>query len=372
MSENTKFISRPKVRFFQFSDQKQKNEIVKESCNDDTNLATNGPKIRSIVTLKRPIRIVDSIRSTVRKKHFPLKDCEISACSHHKETENTQDTSLSNDNVPKAEVSRILRNANSRQNKKENNEILQQDKNVFTQNDTSKSHRKTLQQRDKENKDIILNKITSSKNIIKTRNCQYVQPVVCKKLKLSTGSNDAQKTDTVKLNRTDMTKSQSAASIMKKTEKQRTKTKSLNAKSTMSNVMPCYRYIQTGIMKNKGSSVKKIVLRSPTGPKIKTSVEPGVSRKQQEDAETDDTSKNYYTMSNTAVEKLAQPGYNSIMCTLNKLKEIKEQKIVRDINHLPPAQKNLLNGKVKSRNICIHILYIYIFFMNLKIFILSY
>lgn len=161
--------------------------------------------------------------------------------------------------------------------------------------------------------------------------------------------------DTINSNRTEITKSWSAPSIIKITEKQRTKPRIFSAKPTKANVMPCYRYIKSGMIKNEVSPVKKIVLRSTMGPKIKTFVGSGVSHKQQNDTKTDVTNKKCYNMSDVAVKKLAQPEYNSVMYTLDKLKEIKEQKIVRNINHLPPMQKNLLNGKVKflSRHICL-------------------
>lgn len=363
MSENTKLFSRPKVRFSQFSDQKHNNEIIEESCKDDTNLQTNGPKIKSIITLKKPIRIVNSIKSTnVCEEDLPAKNCEIknSACSHDTAFENIQDTSLSNDNMPETMVSRILCNANSSKDKEKNDKFLQLNKNTRIQHNTSKYCRKALQQKDKENKGMILNRIISNKNKIKIRNSQHKQPTICKKLKLSTSSNDIQKIDDANSKRTGMTKSRSVPSIMKKTEKRINKIRTFNTKPTLSNVMPCYKYMNTGTTRDKVSPVKKTVLYDTTGPKIKTYVGSGIYHKQQNDIKTNDPSKKCYIMSG-AVEKLAQPEYNSIMCTFNKLKETKQQKIAKDINDLPPIQKNLLNGKVKFLNTYVYIYaYIYI------------
>ncbi|XP_032690754.1 uncharacterized protein LOC116853692 [Odontomachus brunneus] len=348
MSGNTKLILRPKVRFSQFSDKKRNDELIKEFCKADTNLQTNGPKIKSIITFKRPIRIVDSVGSaSVHDKDISIKNCDIkiATCSDIT-SRNTQDTSLSNNNVSETKISRILCNANSSQDKKENDYLLQQDKKIYMQPDTLKYCRKILQQKDKENKDIVSTKITSKKNsvTIRTKHSHYKQPVVCKKLKLSTSSNDIQEIDNTNSKKTEMIKSRSAPNIIEKTKNHTTKTRILNTKSTLPNVMPCYRYIKTGIMKNKVSSVKKIVLHSTTNSTIKTSVDSGICHKQQNDIM---TNKKCYTMSN-AVEKLAQPEYNSVMCTFNKLKKIKQQKIVKDINHLPSIQKDLLNEKIST------------------------
>lgn len=355
MSENTKLILRPKVRFSQFPDKKRNNELIKEFCKADTNLQTNGPKIKSIIALKRPVRMIDSVGcASVHEKDLSVKNCDIkiATCSDDIASGNTQDTSLFNDNVLKTKISRILCNANSSQDKKENDYLLQQDKKIYMQHNALKHCRKFLQQKDKENKDPVSKRITYNKNsvTIRTKHSQYKQPVVCKKLKLSTSSNDIQKIDNTNFNKTEMTKSRSAPNIMKKTENHTTKTRTLDTKPTLLNVMPCYRYIKTGIMRNKVSPVKKTVLHSTTNSKIRTSVGSGICHKQQNDTKTNNCklkSKKCYIISD-AVEKLAQPEYNSIMCTLSKLKKIKQQKIVRDINHLPPIQKDLLNGKVKS------------------------
>ncbi|XP_014482768.1 PREDICTED: uncharacterized protein LOC106748596 [Dinoponera quadriceps] len=345
MSENTELILRPKVKFSRFSNQERNDEIIEESCKDNTNPQINGPKIKSIISLKKPVKIIDFMGSAdVYEKDLLSKDCEIksSSCSSDTASVNTQGISLSNDNVKtEIEISRILYNASSSQNKKE--KVTQLNKNICTQNNTLKHCRKILQQKDKENKDAVLNKIIPNKNInkIRTRNSQYIQPAVCKKFKLFTNNDDVQKPDTVNSYRTVMTKLQSAPSIMKKTEKQTTRI--LNAKPS---VMPCYRYIETGIIRNKVSPVKKIALRSTTGIKIKTSVEPGVSHKQQNNTKTDDANKKYCTISDLAVGKLAQPEYNSIMCNIHKLKEIKQREIVSDVNYFP--HKNLLNEKIST------------------------
>lgn len=336
MSENVKFILRPKVRFSQFSD---KEGNIEEHCKD-ANLQANGPKIRSIVTLKKPIRIVDPTKSTgVHEKDIPLRNCEIKtpACSGDITSQITQNTIVSNNNVPQTEVSTILHDADSSQNKKKNEKLLQIDKNIRTQSNILK-HRRNVSQKDKENKNIVLNKsMPKNTNKTRTESYQLTQPVIDKKLKFSSSSNDMYKIGAVSSNVREMTKSISTSSIMKNVKKQ------TKIKPTVSNIMPCYKY-KTG-MRNKISPVKKTVLHDITGPKIKTFVGPGVSHERHDDMKTNSENKKYITSN---VEKWMQPKYNSITCTLDKLEEIKQQKIIRDINNFSHAQKSFLNGKVKS------------------------
>lgn len=175
MSEKTKSILRPKVRFFQISNQDRDNEMVKKPFKNNTNLLITGPKIRSIVALEKPVKIVDSIESTgVYKKELSLKNLKITSdCSDDITSENIQNISPSDNNVP--DTSKILHNANSR-NKKKKNKVLQLDKDICAQNNTVKHCRKISQQKDKENKNALVNRIMFNKNITKTKtkNCQYV------------------------------------------------------------------------------------------------------------------------------------------------------------------------------------------------------
>lgn len=343
MSEGTRAISRPKVRFSQFSDNVQNKEKDVE-CKDKTVLPANGPKIKSIVFLKKPVRIVDPKKcTTVCDKDIPQRDRNIETYCSDITPENVQSTCTSNKNVSKIDTSKILRNANDIQNIKENCNTLTSGK---SPQNILKDHRESIRQKGKENRDTMLKKVVSvksCKDMSKTRggSSQCIQSVKqTGKCKLPT-NNNIQKISTMDSQNPKITKSLSAPSILKKTKNQTFKGAS-NAKSITPNVMPCYKIAA----KNKISPVKKTILRNVSGPKIKTSVGPGISHKKKNDIKTSDANKKHNVALDVAKE-LAQPGYNSIACTLNKLKQLKQQKIVRDINHLTSAQKSFISGKVR-------------------------
>jgi len=145
-----------------------------------------------------------------------------------------------------------------------------------------------------------------------------------------------QKVNVGDFNRLKMTKSQSVPSIMKKRNSM-IKGKILSVKLVPSHVLSHYKTAT----KNKISPVKKIVLRNVSGPKIKTSVEAGVFHKEQANIKPNDANEKHI-----AVEDLTQPEYNSIICTINKLKKLEQQKVITNISHLPFALKSFLNEKV--------------------------
>ena len=122
--------------------------------------------------------------------------------------------------------------------------------------------------------------------------------------------------------------------------------KNLNSKPV--DVMPCYKYNKVA-SKVKAPIVKKVMIRDIIGSKIQPNIEPGVSRSQPDNLRILRTDENIHTKPITSGEKLAKPEYNSIICTINKLKEMKKQKVVTDIEHLPTSYKNLINSKVIKR-----------------------
>lgn len=340
MSEKTRTISRPKVRFSQFSDNVQNKEKNVEH-KDNTVLRANGPKILSIVSLKKPVRIVDPKKcTTVCDKDIPQHNCNIETHCSDITSENIQSTCIPNKDISKIDTSKILQNANGIQNIKKNCNTLISGK---SPQNILKNRRESKEQKGKENRDTMLKKVVSSKDTSKTRggSSQCIQSTIqIGNCKLPT-NNNMQKISTMDSKNPKMTKSQSVPSILKKTKNQTFKGTS-NAKSITPNVMPCYKIAA----KNKISPVKKTILRNVSGPKIKTSVGPGISHKKKNDVKTSDINKRYNSTLDVAKE-LAQPVYNSIACTLNKLKELKQQKIVRDIDHLSSAQKSFINGKVR-------------------------
>ncbi|TGZ56880.1 uncharacterized protein [Temnothorax longispinosus] len=315
MTNNIKIISRPKVRFCQFSDNGQNEEEIVEHCKKQTVVQANGPRIKEILSLKKPIRIVDPTKSTsVGDKDVSLSNCNNDNSSCRSITcGNVQDKSFSDKNVTKVESTMILRDANGIQNTGKSCKMLQLDKNP--RDDVSRERIKCLQQKGKENKGIL------------QAGCKEKVNVARPAFK---GSN--------------MTKSQSAPSIMKRTRNSMIQGGILNAKpaTTLSRVTSRYKTVA----KNKISPVKKIVLRNVSGPKIKTSVGPGVFRKKQNDTKASDGNERRTVTSD--VEDLAQPEYNSIVCTVNKLKELEQQKIVTDVSHLSSTLKSFLNGKIST------------------------
>lgn len=138
-----------------------------------------------------------------------------------------------------------------------------------------------------------------------------------------------------------MTKSQSVPNIKSSYKVARPRSFNSGTKSSTSSVMPCYK----AVSRTRTSPAKKMVLRNVSGSKVKTSVEPGIHHPKRKDTKIDDADKRCIIVS--GAEELAKPKYNSIMCTIDKLKEYQQQKIVTDINHVPAVQKNIINGKVR-------------------------
>lgn len=338
MTDNIKVISRPKVRFCQFSDNVRNKKEIFQHCKEQALSQANGPRIKEIVSLKKPIK--DSMESiNVCDKDISFSNYNLDTLSHFSTIPgNIRNESLSDKNVSKVKSTMILSNANGISNIKEScTKLLQLDKSP--QDNFLKDH-KYLREKKKENKNMPLKRAISNKYISETRtgNSQYVQSVMREKFKLSTG-NHMQKVNGFK--KPKIIKSQSVPNIMKKTRNPMIHEKIVNAKLVTSGITSHSKTVA----KNKIFPVKKI-LRNISGPKIKTSVGPGIFRKKQDDAKTKDANERCIVTLDVTVKDLTQPKYNSIVCTVNKLKELEQQKIVTDINHLPSALKSFLNGKV--------------------------
>ncbi|XP_018373747.1 PREDICTED: uncharacterized protein LOC108768034 [Trachymyrmex cornetzi] len=343
MTDNINVISRPKVRFCQFSDNtRNKMEIVEDSKRQ-SGLQTSGLKIKEIVTLKKPIRVVDPTKfANIYDKDTSSSNHDIGTLSHYCTTSgNVRNMSLSNKNMPKVK-STILRDANGIQNTKNSSKMFQR-QNKSSQDDVLKDNTKNVRQNEKENNNKLSNKSASNKNVSDTTtgNFQHsVQSAIREKFKLPMDNIHIPKVNIQDFKTSKMTKPQSASSIIKKTRNSMTKERILNAKPVLSHYKTMTR--------KKISPVKKIVSHNMSSPKIKTSMG-SVFRKEQADLKTSDANERcIIALDVTTVQDLAQPEYNSIMCTINKLKELERQKIVADINHLPFALKSFLNGKISA------------------------
>lgn len=317
MSTHNKAILRPKVRFSESSDN-MPNEKSNQHFEEKAVLQGNGPRINSIEIFKKPIRIIYP-KQQVHNKNIPVKKTEISKTFDDAAPINIHNTSTSNKNLTNDNISKILCNSNNTQKIGKNDKGLLLDKSL--QNNVLKDYKKDLQQKGKENKDTVLKKTVPNKNKSKKRT-ENVQTV--------------QKSNTVNVKSSK--KTESTSKIMRK-RNQTSKTGIVNVKPV--NIMPSYKKTM------KKSPVKKTVLHNVSDLKIKTSVEPGISRKRRENTSIDNENEKCIVAKDANVEKFAQPEYNSIMCTINKLKDLEQQRIVTDIDHLPSAQKSLVTGKVR-------------------------
>ncbi|XP_012223733.1 uncharacterized protein [Linepithema humile] len=319
MLTHSKAILRPKVRFSESSNNMPNEESV-QHFEEKAVLQVKGPTVKSIEILKKPVRVIYP-KQQAHNKDTLVSKTEILTHFNDAASENIHNTSPSNKNLTNVNISKILCNSNNTQKIGKNYKELPLDKS--SQNNVVKDYKKDLRQMGKENKNTVLKKTVLNKNKSKkeTGNIQMV----------------VQKTNTVDVK---SSKTQSASRIMKK-RNQTTKTGTLNVKPVMYNAMPYKKTI-------KKPAVKKTVLRNVSDRKVKTSVEPGISRKRQDNTSADNANEKYIVAKGVNVERLAQPEYNSIMCTINKLKELEQQRIVTDIDHLSSAQKSLITGKIST------------------------
>lgn len=342
MTDNIKVVSRPKVRFCQFSDNARNKVEIVEHCKKQTALQGNRPRIKEIISLKKPIRVVDATKSaSVCDKDVSLINCNTDTSHYRTTSDNTRNISLYDKNMSKVENEMILRDATGVQNTRSSCNMSQPDKS--SQDDVPKGCTKSLRQKGKENASLLLKRAISNKNISGTRTCnsQHVQSVTREKFSTGNNANSMQKVIVRDFKKQKMTKSQSAPSITKKTRNSMIERRIFNARPASSYLYsPAYKTVA----KNKISPIKKMVLHNISESKIKTSMGQRVFCKV--NAKTNDVNERRIVTSE--VEHLIQPEYNSVMCTINKLKELEQQKVVTDINLVPYKLKTFLNGKISA------------------------
>ncbi|XP_033330813.2 uncharacterized protein LOC117222898 [Megalopta genalis] len=335
MSANTKCFVRPKVRFCQTDVDKSKE--LKNSVDGSNSNRLNKPKIRNIVTLDKPVIVLKSNQAfndldtketksvnCTQKTEFLGCDDEIPFCAHTSgKTENQRplndaDNSVNtkvcfeeNDKLKKTNTSLATLQ------EKESNKILKSQNSVKTD---IKKMDYTTDKKGKENNALFTKKGTN--NTVK--NSSHIKVAQCKIKPCP--SNGNKKVNSAKPSRVSLTSDKVKPVV---------------------NVMPCYKY-NTTASKIKAFPVKKTMVRDIVGPKIKPYVGPGVPRKNQDILRIAKIKDIAHIKPCTSGEKLARPEYNSVMCTINKLNETKKQKVVVDLEHLPPIYKNLINGKISS------------------------
>lgn len=345
MLGNSKTVLRPKVRF---TDSGPSKADPIEHCKENSAVRISGPKISSIVSLKKPVKIVTTKNSLNScNKNLYINSCKTNISTSHDDISSDiiQSTSLSNNNMQEdiSKNSNILRNTNGIENTKENHNIMKIDKVMCPQNNL-RNCKKKIQQKGKENNNTVMKKIISNKNRTKIgiEDSQYTEIIAHEKLRFPTNKYKVRKINTEDTKSLKIIMPYAMPNITKGTINHN-KGEIPVVKPVASSVMPCYKYKTT--TRRKTSPIKKMALRNISGSEIKASI--GICYNHQDDPKINDKNKKLIIKSNVAAEQLAQPEYNSIMCIFNKLKEVKRKKIVTEIDHLPFAQKNLVNGKVR-------------------------
>ncbi|CAD1472689.1 unnamed protein product [Heterotrigona itama] len=316
MSENAKYLTRPKVRFCQTDAGKLITKELESSTDQNGVKQSNKPKILSVVKLNKFVKLVDPDKvSNNEENNSKVIDNESNAnltlCANALSSASIETSSL-NENIIKTGNQIPLNDASNIQNIKTN-----------TSDKTDLMKEYTKSRKEKENKSTINKK--GIKTVTKT---STDLDILKHKVRLASANSD-----TKKYNATN----KKSSSITTK--------KNLNLKPA--DVMPCYKYNKVA-SKIKTPIVKKVMIRNIIGSKIQPNVGPGVLRSQPDNLKILKTDEKIHTKPITSGEKLAKPEYNSIICTINKLKEMKKQKVVTDIEHLPTSYKNLINSKIST------------------------
>ncbi|OAD55675.1 hypothetical protein WN48_04328 [Eufriesea mexicana] len=333
MSKDTKFFVRPKVRFCQTDAGKSTTKELKNSIDQKTVKQPNKPKIKSIVTLTKPVKLV---KLNERSDNCENKNTGLvnNISSPNLLCANTLppciiETSSGKENPIKVENQIPLNDANNIQNIKANSKEIAMPKTSIKplSNDVIASTDSSIEQGEN------IKKILKSENGYKSnslkKDCIRDLDILKHKNRLCSVSTATKKSN-----------------VTNKVPLSSTIKKNVNSKSVV-NVMPCYKYSKS-VPKIKGPFVKKTMIRDIIGPKIKPYIGPGKPCKQTNNLKIPENDENTHLKSIISGEKLARPEYNSIICTINKLNEMKQQKVITDIEHLPASYKNLINAKVST------------------------
>ncbi|XP_053987540.1 uncharacterized protein LOC128880957 [Hylaeus volcanicus] len=360
MSKDNKLFVKPKVRFCQTDVDKLRNDGLKSSIDQTNTAQSNKPRIRSIVTLDKPVILIKpkkqcgnqesknfkSISNVKKTESLGVSSKTFSPCTN-------QIIPCSIDNSVRAENPKPLSDVNNIQNIQVNSEKTHVSKGsnespsnaatfsapLVTPNEISDKVPK-LQNCAKRN--------ISKTDCVKDRQEKENDALVTKKgIKNTIKRTVDLKVACCKTKSGPVIFNKEKSNVRSKPSTTSVGPKKLNTKSTTINVMPCHKYGKV-TSKSKTSTVQTTVVRDIIGPKIKPYIGPGIQRKKQNDFKIPKTNENAHIRPCTSGEKLARPEYNSIMCTINKLNQLEKQKIVTDMEHLPATYKNLINGKISS------------------------
>lgn len=346
MSNDVKFFVRPKVRFCQTDTNEPVARELRLSIDQKSVTQSNKPKIRNIVTLDKPIKLL--------KLNKTCDDHEDDDFKSIDDLQKTDSLTVCTD-IP-------LCTADKNPLEIENQKPLNDNENIKNIKANSEdTEQKICYKPSHDNRVSPISCNIKNKNLNGPRKSQsYIKVNTPKKsVKNKKGKEnetlDAKKNKTItnRFTPLEITKHKAKpCSIVTNTRKITVANKfSVPTKRNLTaklNVMPCHKYLKIA-SKVKTSPVKKTVIRDIIGPKIKSCIGPGVSHKKQNGLKIPENSESTSIKSNISGEKLARPEYNSIMCTINKLNEMKKQKVVTDIEHLPPSYKHFINGKVLTQ-----------------------
>ncbi|CAL7945547.1 unnamed protein product [Xylocopa violacea] len=359
MSEATKLFSRPKVRFSPTDVNKFETKELKNSTDQTSVQQSSKPTITSIITLDKPVKLVklNEVSTNRENKHSNVinntqRPDSLTSCTNTVSC-TIQTSSSSKENSTKTENHTPLSDANNVQNIKSNFKQIDISKTSIkhSSNDAIASSTKQSENLNKLNKSKKNCMETKSlkKDCTKNKRGKENEIVITKKGSKTIKSADLDilkhkarifsgSTSTKKSNVTNKTL------VTVKTQKQS------NVEPIVVDVMPCYKYNKNASkLKAKAPAIKKTLIRDVIGPKIKPFIGPGVQHKKLDGLKSlEINNENDHVKPVVSGEKLARPEYNSIMCTINKLNEMKKQKIIPDIEHLPAVYKSVINGKVSS------------------------
>ncbi|XP_048510640.1 uncharacterized protein LOC105687530 isoform X5 [Athalia rosae] len=130
--------------------------------------------------------------------------------------------------------------------------------------------------------------------------------------------------------------------ISKNIKKFKAKTIPCGLKSLRPGIKTCKTHL-------KSSPVKKTLLRDVNGHSTNVWVTPGITRFHPQ------PSKMMRKKASSQIrpdiipaEKLGRPEYNSIICTIDELNKVQEQKFITDVDDLPLVYRNLVNEKISA------------------------
>ncbi|XP_051174564.1 repetitive organellar protein-like [Leptopilina boulardi] len=388
MAEGGKFIIRPKVRFCQWE-----NDDDDDNDNQELESYLNKPTIKNIVTIEKPYKIIDD-RKIKSRENSPLDDNYLNDNENYKNSDNSENcenyensSKISQKNsihdefnnyTPsfddssfsswlKSEIShnpKIIQVDVHAEDLIENNPLNDDEKNPFFnkkehlfRDNLNLSETKIFDEEKNENSKFEMKNLSkieeNSLSLDKISNTQLLKIPENLKINEKKLKTKLDKKQLNSINRLTKVKSPKKKNLPELTKFctarplgfiQRSSKKPIK----VAGIMPC---LKAKIMANgKISPIKKNVLRNiqVKGKKNLISNNNNNNLQMKKELNFNLLKKNEEIIMEQNIEKLSKPKYNSIMNTINKLKQVQKENIVTDVEHLPPIYKSLVNGKVAS------------------------